>query len=82
MRFQRVCAFDLEHSLVRRARRRLPGRFRERISFFTGDAQDLPFADSVFDGGGQFWDYTSCSRLAAMHSGIEPRDAARRHFLF
>ncbi len=49
MRFQRVCAFDLEHRLVRRAHRRLPGRFREHISFFTGDAQDLPFADSIFD---------------------------------
>lgn len=49
MGFRRVVAFDLEHLLVRRADRALPDRFRNTIAFFTGDAQDLPFADNMFD---------------------------------
>ncbi|MDQ7781356.1 MAG: methyltransferase domain-containing protein [Desulfomonilaceae bacterium] len=49
MGFQRVFAFDLEDRLVRRANRRLPDRYADKITFFTGDAQDLPFEDSVFD---------------------------------
>ena len=49
MDFKHVFAFDLEDSLVRWANRSLPQRFRSTIAFFTGDAQDLPFADSTFD---------------------------------
>ncbi len=49
MGFQRVYAFDLEDLLVRRAKRRLPEKLEDKISFFTGDAQDLPFGDSAFD---------------------------------
>jgi ubiquinone/menaquinone biosynthesis C-methylase UbiE len=49
MDFKRVFAFDLEDILVNRASRSLPERFRSTIAFFTGDAQDLPFADSTFD---------------------------------
>lgn len=47
--FARVVAFDLEHTLVRRAVRGVPPRLHDRICFFTGDAQDLPFPDASFD---------------------------------
>lgn len=49
MDFQWIAAFDIEHILVHRSARWLPGRLKPRISFFTGDAQDLPFGDSTFD---------------------------------
>lgn len=49
MDFQWIAAFDIEHVLVHRSARWLPGRLQKRISFFTGDAQDLPFGDSSFD---------------------------------
>lgn len=49
MGFGRVVAFDLEESLVRRASSGCPGRLRERLSFYVGDAQDLPFSDASFD---------------------------------
>jgi ubiquinone/menaquinone biosynthesis C-methylase UbiE len=49
MCFDRVIAFDIEERLVRWASRRVPGRFGDRITFFVGDAQDLPFSDVSFD---------------------------------
>lgn len=49
MGFSKVFAFDLEESLIRRAVRNLPSRLVKNISFFAGDAQALPFADSSFD---------------------------------
>ena len=49
MGFGTVAAFDLEEPLVRRAAKSVgEGRGRE-ISFFVGDAQDLPFPDATFD---------------------------------
>jgi ubiquinone/menaquinone biosynthesis C-methylase UbiE len=44
-----VVAFDIEQSLIRRAAKKLPSRLEKKISFFVGDAQDLPFEDSAFD---------------------------------
>jgi ubiquinone/menaquinone biosynthesis C-methylase UbiE len=49
MGFRKVFAFDIEESLIRRAARNLPSRLVKNISFFVGDAQALPFADSSFD---------------------------------
>jgi ubiquinone/menaquinone biosynthesis C-methylase UbiE len=49
MGFRWVAAFDLEERLVHRANRWLPHRVADRISFFAGDAQDLPFRDEKFD---------------------------------
>jgi ubiquinone/menaquinone biosynthesis C-methylase UbiE len=49
MDFRWIAAFDIEETLVRRSVRWLPSRMAERISFFTGDAQDLPFGESAFD---------------------------------
>ena len=49
MGFKQVVAFDLEESLIRGAAQKLPTRLQSKISFFVGDAQDLPFEDSVFD---------------------------------
>ena len=46
---ENVVAFDLEESLIRAAVKKLPSRLERKISFFVGDAQDLPFGDSVFD---------------------------------
>jgi len=54
MRFARVLAFDLEAQLAAKAARRLPIRLRERVAFFAGDAQFLPFADSRFDAVANF----------------------------
>ena len=36
MGFEHVCAFDLEHLLVRRAKRFLPERYASTIAFFNG----------------------------------------------
>jgi len=47
---QKMFAFDLEESLVRRATGRIPGDLAGRLSYFVGDAQDFPFRDSFFDG--------------------------------
>jgi len=49
MGFKRVVAFDLEHTLVRRAMRALPLRLEEKIAYHVGNAEDLPFEDSSFD---------------------------------
>jgi ubiquinone/menaquinone biosynthesis C-methylase UbiE len=49
MKFAEVTAFDLEPKLVRWADRTLPKTYREAISFYVGDAQDLPFTDLSFD---------------------------------
>lgn len=49
MGFESVIAFDLEHRLVRLAEKLLPARLKHKVSFFTADAQDLPFADEAFD---------------------------------
>lgn len=49
MGFRRVIAFDLEDRLVRIAGWLLPIRLRNRVMFFTADAQDLPFRDNTFD---------------------------------
>jgi ubiquinone/menaquinone biosynthesis C-methylase UbiE len=49
MGFKNVVAFDLEESLIRGAVKKLPPRLESKISFFVGDAQSLPFGDSVFD---------------------------------
>lgn len=46
---RQVAAFDLERCLVERAKRGLPERLASRVSFFAGDAQDLPFPDASFD---------------------------------
>ncbi len=49
MGFRHVIAFDLEEILVERAVKRVPSRLQERLSFYVGDAQDLPFPDLSFD---------------------------------
>jgi ubiquinone/menaquinone biosynthesis C-methylase UbiE len=49
MGFERVHAFDLEEPLIRRAVKGLPAAMSDKISFFVGDAQTLPFSDSRFD---------------------------------
>ena len=49
MGFKRVVAFDLEHSLVRRAKRALPSDLAGKIAYHVGNAEDLPFEDSSFD---------------------------------
>ncbi len=49
MGFRDVVAFDLEERLVVRAARGTPDVLKEKISFYVGDAQDLPFGDSSFD---------------------------------
>jgi len=54
MGFAKVFAFDLEARLARKSARRLPDRLRDRIAFFAGDAQFLPFADSRFDAVANF----------------------------
>lgn len=54
MGFQRVVAFDLEDRLVRWASRMLPGRFRDSVAFYVGDAQDLPFGNACFDAAVNF----------------------------
>ena len=68
MDFQWTAAFDIEETLVRRSARSLPSRLAQRIAFFTGDAQDLPFEDSAFDAVVNFgiihhvWDWRRCLR--------------------
>ncbi len=49
MGFSEVLAFDLEHSLVKYANRATPMGRESSVSFFVGDAQDLPASDGVFD---------------------------------
>lgn len=49
MGFRNVVAFDLEERLVFRAAKARPGSLSEKVSFYVGDAQDLPFLDSAFD---------------------------------
>jgi ubiquinone/menaquinone biosynthesis C-methylase UbiE len=49
MGFKWVAAFDLEEILIHRSVRLVPPGLRERISFFVGDGQDLPFPDAMFD---------------------------------
>jgi ubiquinone/menaquinone biosynthesis C-methylase UbiE len=49
MGFQQVVAFDLEEILIRRAHRRITLPMKEDVSFFVGDAQDLPFGDAAFE---------------------------------
>ena len=49
MECKHVVAFDLEHRLVRLAKRLLPARVLQAVSLYTGDAQDLPFSDETFD---------------------------------
>lgn len=49
MGFGTVAAFDLEESLVRRAAKSVGEGKTRGISFFVGDAQDLPFPDESFD---------------------------------
>ena len=49
MSFKQVYAFDLEEKLIRRAVRSRPKTLDKIISFFVGDAQDLPFPNACFD---------------------------------
>jgi len=49
MGFKHVFAFDLEDTLVKSAASSIPKHLVDNISFYVGDAQDLPFDDSVFD---------------------------------
>jgi len=49
MRFKHVYAFDLEEKLITRAVRSRPKTLDKIISFFVGDAQDLPFPNACFD---------------------------------
>ena len=49
MGFKQVVAFDLEHSLVRRALRGRPSRLKDKIAYHVGNAEELPFDDSSFD---------------------------------
>jgi SAM-dependent methyltransferase len=49
MGFRHVTAFDLEERLVVRAVKSNPENMLEKISYFVGDAQDLPFIDASFD---------------------------------
>ena len=49
MGFSQVTAFDLEETLIVRAKRGLPGDLSHRVSFFVGDSQDLPFPTALFD---------------------------------
>ncbi|MBI5248980.1 MAG: class I SAM-dependent methyltransferase [Desulfomonile tiedjei] len=49
MGFREVVAFDLEERLIVRAVKSNPDSLKQKISFYVGDAQDLPFRDSSFD---------------------------------
>ena len=49
MSFKQVYAFDLEEKLIIRAVHSRPKRLDKIISFFVGDAQDLPFPNACFD---------------------------------
>ncbi len=49
MGFGRVFGLDLDPKVIRDAVDRLSRRLDNRISFFVGDAQTLPFADREFD---------------------------------
>jgi ubiquinone/menaquinone biosynthesis C-methylase UbiE len=47
--FRQVIAFDIEEALINRAHRRRAPQYRDRVAFYVGDAQELPFCDSTFD---------------------------------
>lgn len=49
MGYQNIVAFDLEERLVRKSLRNRPRSLAERVQYFVGDAQDLPFRDAYFD---------------------------------
>jgi ubiquinone/menaquinone biosynthesis C-methylase UbiE len=49
MGFNRVVAFDLEYSLIRRAVRSLPSRLEDKVAYHVGNAEEFPFEDSSFD---------------------------------
>jgi ubiquinone/menaquinone biosynthesis C-methylase UbiE len=49
MGYETIVAFDLEERLVRKSIRNRPRALAERLEFFVGDAQDLPFPDVCFD---------------------------------
>ncbi len=49
MDFRSIVAFDIEEGLIRKSIRKRPVQLSERIQFFVGDAQDLPFPDACFD---------------------------------
>ncbi len=49
MGFKQVYAFDLEQKLIKRAVHSTPSHLGKSISFFVGDAQDLPFPNACFD---------------------------------
>lgn len=49
MGFSHVVAFDLEEILVKRANWMRPKRLEDVVDFYVGDAQFLPFSESVFD---------------------------------
>ena len=49
MGFRNVVAFDLEERLVVRAAKARREQLKEKVSFYVGDAQDLPFQASRFD---------------------------------
>lgn len=44
-----LCAMDLDHLMIKRAFRYLKPAERQKISFYTADALDLPHPDGVFD---------------------------------
>ncbi len=49
MGYETIVAFDLEERLVRKSIRKRPHALAERLHFFVGDAQDLPFPDECFE---------------------------------
>lgn len=49
LRVGHVTAIDLDERQVERARRRLGGRYGERLRLEVGDAAQMPFADGSFD---------------------------------
>jgi ubiquinone/menaquinone biosynthesis C-methylase UbiE len=49
MGFRNVAAFDLEERLIVRAVKSNPENLKEKVSFYVGDAQDLPFPAESFD---------------------------------
>jgi len=49
MGYEDIVAFDIEENLIKKSVRNRPRLLSERLQFFVGDAQDLPFPDSYFD---------------------------------